>query len=59
MIQKVCPRVQWFVCPTHSIDNFLKKVATSVESIKIQTNLMGDEVEIPTLTLTKFLRFLT
>ncbi len=34
-------------------------VGTSTESIKIQSNLMGDTVEIPTLTLTKFLRILT
>ena len=44
---------------THVIDNFLKNVGTSAESIKIQVNLMGDTVEIPTLTLTKFLRILT
>ena len=28
LIQKVCPRVQCFVCPTHAIDNFLKNVGT-------------------------------
>ena len=45
--------------PTHGIHNFLKNVGTSVESIKIQANLMGDDVETPTLTLTKFLCTLT
>jgi hypothetical protein len=30
------------VCPTHVIDNFLKNVGTSEESIKMQANLMGD-----------------
>ena len=41
LIQKVCPWVQCFVCPTHTIDNFLKNVGTSAESIKMQATLMG------------------
>ncbi len=39
LIQKVCPRVQCFVYQTHVTDNFLKNVGTSVESIKMQSNL--------------------
>ena len=35
LTQKVCPWVQCFVCPDHVIDNFLKNVGTSVESIKM------------------------
>ena len=42
LVQKVCPWVQCFVCVTDGIDNFLENVGTSVESIKIQENLMGD-----------------
>ena len=64
LIQKVFPWVQCFVYPTHVIDNFLKNVGTSAESIKMQANLMGatalsEKPLTPTLTLTKFLRILT
>ena len=42
LIQKECPWVHCFVCPTHGMDVFLKNVGSSVESIRIQVNVMGD-----------------
>ena len=42
LIQKECPWVQCSVCLTHGMDGFLKNVGSSVESIRMQTNVMGD-----------------
>ena len=36
LIQAVYPHVQCFICPTHSLDNFLKNVGSSNEKITIK-----------------------
>jgi hypothetical protein len=42
LIQKEFPWVKCFVCPAHVVDGFLKNVGSSTESIRMQTNVMGD-----------------
>ncbi len=42
LIQKEFSWVQCFVFPTHAIDDFLKNVGSSTESIRVQVNVVGD-----------------
>ena len=42
LIQKECPWVQCFMCSDHGMDDFLKNVGSSAESIRMQANVMRD-----------------
>ncbi len=42
LIQKEFPWLQCFVCSAHGMDGFLENVGSSAESIRMQTNVMGE-----------------
>jgi hypothetical protein len=57
LIQKECPSVQYFVCPAHGMDGFLKNVGSSAESIRMQVNVMGiSRISVNVMVILDFLQ---